>query len=129
MIAKEFTIPRYVKIDDEANVKFSRITVEPFERGYERPWATRCGAFCSLPAGNVPVTAIRVEGISNEFSAIPGVREDVTEFVLNLKKCDLRLNRDEALISRAVSAGGRDHYWGYSRTRSWSMCSTRSTWC
>src|SRR5690606_19438249 len=38
------------------------------------------------------------EGISNEFSAIPGVRQDVTEVVLNLKKCDIRLNRDEPLI-------------------------------
>jgi DNA-directed RNA polymerase subunit alpha len=44
------------------------------------------------------VTAIRIEGISNEFSAIPGCREDVTEAVLNLKKCDILLAREEPLI-------------------------------
>ncbi|MBX3178009.1 MAG: DNA-directed RNA polymerase subunit alpha [Candidatus Hydrogenedentes bacterium] len=98
MIAKEFTIPRYVKIDDEANVKFSRITVEPFERGYGTTVGNSLRRVLLASLQGTAVTAIRVEGISNEFSAIPGVREDVTEFVLNLKKCDLRLNRDEALI-------------------------------
>jgi DNA-directed RNA polymerase subunit alpha len=44
------------------------------------------------------VTAIRIEGINHEFSAIPGVQEDVTDVVLNLKKCQIRLNRAEPLI-------------------------------
>lgn len=98
MIAKEFTIPRYVKIDDESNAKFSRITVEPFERGYGTTVGNSLRRVLLASLEGTAVTAIRIEGISNEFSAIPGVREDVTEVVLNLKKCDIRLNREEPLI-------------------------------
>ena len=98
MIAKEFTIPRYVKIDDESNAKYSRITVEPFERGYGTTVGNSLRRVLLASLEGTAVTAIRIEGITNEFSAIPGVREDVTEVVLNLKKCDIRLNREEPLI-------------------------------
>lgn len=98
MIAKEFTIPRYVKIDDDSNQTNSRITVEPFERGYGTTVGNSLRRVLLASLQGTAVTAIRIEGISNEFSAIPGVREDVTEVVLNLKNCDLRLNREEPLI-------------------------------
>lgn len=98
MIAKEFTIPRYVKIDDESNAKYSRITVEPFERGYGTTVGNSLRRVLLASLQGTAVTAIRIEGISNEFSAVPGCREDVTEAVLNLKKCDIRLNREEPLI-------------------------------
>ena len=98
MIAKEFTIPKYVKIDDESNEKYSRITVEPFERGYGTTVGNSLRRVLLASLEGTAVTAIRIEGISNEFSAIPGVREDVTEVVLNLKRCDIRLNQEEALI-------------------------------
>jgi len=98
MIAKEFTIPRYVKIEDESNAMYSRITVEPFERGYGTTVGNSLRRVLLASLEGTAVTAIRIEGISNEFSAIPGVREDVTEAVLNLKTCDIRLNREEPLI-------------------------------
>jgi DNA-directed RNA polymerase subunit alpha len=105
MIAKEFTIPRYVKIDDESNEKYSRITVEPFERGYGTTVGNSLRRVLLASLEGTAVTAIRIEGISNEFSAIPGVREDVTEAVLNLKKCDIRLNREEPLIFTYAFSG------------------------
>ena len=98
MIAKEFTIPRYVKIDDDASGKYSRITVEPFERGYGTTVGNSLRRVLLASLQGTAVTAIRIEGISNEFSAIPGCREDVTEAVLNLKKCDILLDREEPLI-------------------------------
>ncbi len=98
MITNEFTIPKYVKIDDESNEQYSRITVEPFERGYGTTVGNSLRRVLLASLEGTAVTAIRIEGISNEFSAIPGVREDVTEAVLNLKRCDIRLNREEALI-------------------------------
>ena len=98
MIAKEFTIPRYVKIDDDTNGKYSRITVEPFERGYGTTVGNCLRRVLLASLQGTAVTAIRIEGISNEFSAIPGCREDVTEAVLNLKKCDILLDREEPLI-------------------------------
>ncbi|HNR32435.1 MAG TPA: DNA-directed RNA polymerase subunit alpha [Candidatus Hydrogenedentes bacterium] len=98
MIEKEFTIPKFVKLEDGATDRYARVTVEPFERGYGTTVgnALRRVLLASLEGSGV--TAIRFEGIPHEFSAIPGIREDVTDVVLNLKKCQIRLNRDESLI-------------------------------
>ncbi|MBI2424549.1 MAG: DNA-directed RNA polymerase subunit alpha [Candidatus Hydrogenedentes bacterium] len=96
MISKEFTIPKYVKIEEGDG--FSRIYVEPFERGYGTTVGNALRRVLLASLEGTAVTAIRIENISNEFSAIPGYREDVTNLVLNLKKCEVRLNRAEPLI-------------------------------
>ena len=69
--------------------------VEPLERGYGHTLgnATRRILLSSLP-GNA-VTAIKIDGVLHEFSSIPGVQEDVTEIVLNLKQLVLRIHGDE----------------------------------
>ncbi len=98
MIGKEFTIPRYVKFDENSTERYARITVEPFERGYGTTVGNSLRRVLLASLQGSAVTAIRIEGINNEFSAIPGVQEDATDIVLNLKRCELRLNRDEPLI-------------------------------
>lgn len=103
MIAKEFTIPKYVKIEDGEG--FSRIYVEPFERGYGTTVGNALRRVLLASLEGTAVTAIRIENISNEFSAIPGYREDVTDLVLNLKKCNVRLNREEPLIFTFKASG------------------------
>jgi len=98
MIAKEFTVPKYVKFAEGASDRFARITVEPFERGYGTTVGNSLRRVLLASLEGTAVTAIRIEGINHEFSAIPGVQEDVTDLVLNLKKCEIRLNRKEPLI-------------------------------
>lgn len=98
MIAKEFTIPQYVKFGENSNSRYASITVEPFERGYGTTVGNSLRRVLLASLEGSAVTAIRIEGINHEFSAIPGIKEDVTELVLNLKKCEIRLNRPEPLI-------------------------------
>lgn len=98
MIAKEFTIPKYVKFADSSTERYARITVEPFERGYGTTVGNSLRRVLLASLEGSAVTAIRIEGINHEFSAIPGVQEDVTDLVLNLKKSEFRLNREEPLI-------------------------------
>lgn len=98
MIDKGFTIPKIVKTEAGASDRFARITVEPFERGYGTTVGNSLRRVLLASLEGSAVTAIRFEGIPHEFSAIPGVQEDVTDVVLNLKKCQVRLNRPEALI-------------------------------
>lgn len=98
MISSEFTIPQFVKIDEGASDGYSRILVEPFERGYGTTVGNSLRRVLLSSLEGTAITAIRVEEIQHEFSAIPGVEEDLTDVVLNLKKCDIRLNEVESHI-------------------------------
>lgn len=98
MIAKEFVIPKWVKVEEGSTNKYARFVVEPFERGYGTTIGNSLRRVLLASLEGSAVTAIRIEGIHHEFSAIPGVKEDMTDVVLNFKKCELSLNREESLI-------------------------------
>ena len=98
MIANDFTIPQFVKFDDGSDDRSARIVVEPFERGYGTTVGNSLRRVLLSSLEGSAVTAIRIEGVHHEFSAVPGVHQDVTDIVLNLKKCQIRLNRSEPLI-------------------------------
>ena len=74
---------------------FSKVSVEPFERGYAVTIGNslRRTLLTSLPGA--AVTSVKIEGVSHEFSTIEGVSEDVSDIILNLKKIRFRMN-DEA---------------------------------
>ena len=82
------TINKYV--DEDGN--YGKFVVEPLERGYGTTLgnALRRILLSSLPGA--AVTSIKIDGVLHEFSTIPGVKEDVTEIILNLKKLAVRLN-------------------------------------
>ena len=71
---------------------YGKFIVEPLERGYGTTLgnALRRILLSSLPGA--AVTSIKIDGILHEFSTIPGVKEDVTEIILNLKKLAVRLD-------------------------------------
>ena len=82
------TINKY--IDEDGS--YGKFVVEPLERGYGTTLgnALRRILLSSLPGA--AVTSIKIDGVLHEFSTIPGVKEDVTEIILNLKKLAVRLN-------------------------------------
>ena len=86
----EKTINKY--IDEDGN--YGKFVVEPLERGYGTTLgnALRRILLSSLPGA--AVTSVKIDGVLHEFSTIPGVKEDVTEIILNLKKLAIRLNGD-----------------------------------
>jgi len=98
MLAEDFVIPKWVKIEDGATDKFARFIVEPFERGYGTTVGNSLRRVLLASLSGAAVTAVRVEGVQHEFSAIPGVEEDMTDVVLNIKKCDLSLKEGDSLI-------------------------------
>jgi DNA-directed RNA polymerase subunit alpha len=98
MIAKDFVIPKWVKKEENATDRFSRFNIEPFERGYGTTIGNALRRVLLASLEGSAVTAIRIEGIQHEFSAIPGIKEDVTDVVLNFKRCHMKLNRDESII-------------------------------
>lgn len=98
MIAQEFVKPKWVKIEDGATETYSRFQIEPFERGYGTTVGNALRRVLLASLEGSAVTALRIEGVEHEFSAIPGVKEDMTDVVLNLKRCDLHLKTEEPTI-------------------------------
>ncbi len=85
----------------------SRFVVEPLEPGfgYTIGNALRRSLLSSIPGA--AVTSIRIDGVLHEFSTIPGVKEDVTEIILNIKQLVVSSERDEPITAylRKTGAG------------------------
>ena len=105
MISEDFVIPKWVRIEEGATETFARFAVEPFERGYGATVGNSMRRVLLASLSGAAVTAIRFENITHEFSAIPGAQEDVTDVVLNLKRCALSLSEGESIIFTYIHKG------------------------
>ena len=90
----EIEKPRIECLESPDDISYGKFVVEPLERGYGTTLGNslRRVLLSSLP-GYAP-TSIRIAGVQHEFSTIPGVKEDVTEIVLNVKDIIARLHCD-----------------------------------
>ena len=92
----EFQKPKFTSTDLTEDGRYGKFVVEPLERGYGITLGNslRRVLLSSLPG--VAVTSVRIDGIQHEFSTIPGVKEDVTEIILNIKGLTLNYSGEEA---------------------------------
>ena len=90
----EIVKPTITKEIDE-NGHYGKFVVEPLERGYGTTLGNcmRRILLSSLPG--TAITSVKIDGVLHEFSTIPGVKEDVTEIILNLKRLSVRISGDE----------------------------------
>ncbi len=89
---KELIKPSKVDIQASEDKKFAKITVEPLERGFALTLGNALRRVLLSSIQGTAVTAIQIDGVLHEFSSINGVREDVTDIVLNVKSLSLKLN-------------------------------------
>ncbi|MFY9190553.1 MAG: DNA-directed RNA polymerase subunit alpha [Lawsonella sp.] len=84
---------------------YGRFVVEPLERGYGTTLGNslRRVLLSSLPGA--AITSVRIEGVLHEFSTVPGVVEDTTEMILNLKELRMRISSEEAKTLRIEKQG------------------------
>ncbi len=75
--------------------RHATIVVEPLERGFAMTLGNSLRRIMLSSLQGASVTAVQIDGVLHEFSSIPGVREDVTDIVLNLKALSLRYHGDE----------------------------------
>ena len=88
---RSFEIPKRLECDEETLTEtYGRFIAEPFERGYGVTIGNSLRRVLLSSLEGSAVTSIKIEGVSHEFSAVPGVQEDITEIVLNVKKIVLR---------------------------------------
>ena len=82
----EIEKPRVECVEQADDGSYGKFVAEPLERGFGITLGNclRRILLSSLPG--VAVTSVKIDGVLHEFSTIPGVREDVTEIILNIKK-------------------------------------------
>jgi DNA-directed RNA polymerase subunit alpha len=98
--------PKTVEFDERESTPFyGRFFAEPLERGYGITVgnALRRTLLSSLPG--FAITAVRINGVLHEFSTVPGVKEDVTDIVLNLKEVRLKLHEGDQLTATLKAKG------------------------
>ncbi len=91
MLWKGFQRPNRLEVEEEKG-NYGRFTAQPLERG----WGTTVGnALRRVLLSSIEgaaITAVKIEGVEHEFTAVPGVVEDVTDIILNLKSLAIRLH-------------------------------------
>ncbi len=104
---KPLTMPREVVNDQSsASQNYSRFTIEPLERGFGVTIGNSLRRCLLSSIQGSAIVAFRIKGSLHEFSAVPGVLEDVTDIVLNLKSVVCRSHADE-LITLRMTANGK----------------------
>ena len=76
----------------EKSEKFGRFVVEPLERGYGTTLGNSLRRIMLSSLPGAAVSQVKIEGVLHEFSSIPGVKEDVTEIIMNLKSLAIKNN-------------------------------------
>ncbi len=108
----EIEKPRIECIEKPADSSYGKCIVEPLERGYGTTLGNSLRRILLSSLPGTAVTTIKIAGIQHEFSSVPGVKEDVTEIVLNVKGIIARLHSEgvktvyiEANTEGVVTAG------------------------
>lgn len=85
MILTNNQSPKIERVDDREDMFFGKFVVEPLERGYGTTLGSSLRRVLLSSIPGAALRAVRIEGVLHEFSSIPGVVEDVTDLLLNLK--------------------------------------------
>ena len=92
----ELVKPRKVQQDGDTSASYGKFTCEPLERGFGTTLGNALRRVLLSSLQGAAIVAVKVEGVQHEFTSIPGVKEDVTDIVLNLKQVRLSMDTDES---------------------------------
>jgi DNA-directed RNA polymerase subunit alpha len=100
----DFQIPKIVS--EDADERSGRFTIEPLDRGFGHTFGNSLRRVLLSSLEGAAVTAVKIEGVSHEFTTLPGVREDVTDIILNLKDLVCRLHGESPEIEVHIAKKG-----------------------
>jgi DNA-directed RNA polymerase subunit alpha len=105
-LMKDFQIPLRVEVDkDTLSPVYGKFTAEAFERGFGTTVGNALRRVLLSSLTGAAVTSVRIEGVLHEFSTIPGVTEDVTTILLNIKSLRLALQGEKPKTIRLRKKG------------------------
>jgi DNA-directed RNA polymerase subunit alpha len=108
MLWKGFQRPKRLEVDqDSLTPTFGRFHAQPFERGFGTTIGNALRRILLSSIEGAAITAVKIDGVLHEFSSIPGVVEDTTDILLNLKQIPFRIHSDhpETLTLSAEGPG------------------------
>ena len=100
----ETVIPRA----EDADKSHGKFVVEPLQRGYGTTLGNSLRRVLLSSLEGYAINTVKIEGVEHEFSTIPGVKEDVTDIILNLKAVILRIEDDDEKKTMHISVNGRE---------------------
>src|SRR5881296_75055 len=87
--------PRKLEVDqDSLTPTYGKFVAEPLERGFGTTLGNSLRRVLLSSLQGAAITTVRIDGVEHEFSTLPGIIEDVTEIILNLKQVRLKLHGD-----------------------------------
>ncbi len=106
MIETGFQRPKYLECDfDSLTEVYGRFSAQPFERGFGITIGNALRRILLSSVTGAAITAVRIQGVLHEFSSIPGVVEDVTDIILNMKSVPLKLEGEEQKVMTLKKKG------------------------
>ncbi len=100
----DFQVPRITA--DKTDDRRGTFTIEPLDKGFGYTFGNSLRRVLLSSLGGAAVISVRIEGVSHEFSSVPGVKEDVTDIVLNLKDLVVRMHTDADEVEAPLVATG-----------------------
>lgn len=98
--------PKKVQFETESLTKYyGKFIAEPFERGFGTTLGNSLRRILLSSLQGAAITSVKIKGVLHEFSAVPGVTEDVTDIILNLKGVKLKVHGNESRVVRIVCKG------------------------
>jgi DNA-directed RNA polymerase subunit alpha len=92
MLWKGFQKPKRLIVNGESTDRYAAFSAQPFERGFGTTIGNALRRVLLSSIEGAAITAVKIEGVLHEFSPIPGVVEDATDVILNLKQIPLKLH-------------------------------------
>ncbi len=97
----DFEKPNIEIVEISEDKKYGKFVVEPLERGYGTTLGNSLRRIMLSSLPGCAVSQVKIEGIQHEFSPIPGVKEDVTEIIMNIKSLAIKNNSDSNEVKTA----------------------------
>jgi len=97
-----------IEIAEISEDRYGKFICEPLERGYGTTFGNGLRRMLLSSLEGAAITSIRIDGVLHEFSTIPGVRDDVTNIVLNLKQLCLKMQGNESRTIRIEAEGEKE---------------------
>ncbi|MBE5894276.1 MAG: DNA-directed RNA polymerase subunit alpha, partial [Lachnospiraceae bacterium] len=94
MLAFDFDSPNIEVAEISEDKKYGRFVIEPLERGYGITLGNSLRRIMLASLPGAAVSQVKIDGVLHEFSSIPGVKEDVTEIIMNIKNLAIKDNSD-----------------------------------
>jgi DNA-directed RNA polymerase subunit alpha len=97
MLWKGFQRPKRLEVEQASlTANFGRFHAQPFERGFGTTIGNALRRILLSSIEGAAITAVRIDGVLHEFSSVPGVVEDTTDIILNLKQIPFRIHSEHA---------------------------------